>query len=151
MNSDYQKKCDDYKNIANWRIKHDNTIEYSYKGIDLPLVCSYRPKYFNQDFYDKLIKKCNNEPENVCIQEDNYCSLNEKNECFFNENRILNKDNKENIYNSAIVNPTKNELKRIIVVRTNSFQETSIKSKDQCLHRETCARGLEIIYLIISV
>ena len=56
-NSDYQKKCDDYKNIANWRIKHDNTIEYSYKGIDLPLVCSYRPKYFNQeriesDFYE---------------------------------------------------------------------------------------------------
>ena len=113
-----KKICKSWLNKGNWRIAEDKTIEHNYKGFETPLICSHKNTYFNPDFHEKLIKKCKGRPahgkeEDVCIQEDNYCSLNEKEECFFDENRIPDKNNKENIYNSDIVNPTKNEMKRI--------------------------------------
>ena len=59
MDPKIQEKCNDYKDLANWRIKNDNTIEYSYKGFPLPLVCSYKPNYFSGwSFYEKLRESC---------------------------------------------------------------------------------------------
>ena len=115
MDPKIQEKCNDYKDLANWRVKNDNTIEYSYKGFPLPLVCSYKPNYFSGwSFYEKLRESCDKDSNN-CIKDDNFCSLDQDNKCSFDENRIPDKNNKENIYNSDIVNPTRNEMKGITI------------------------------------
>ena len=123
--------CKSWLNNGDWRIVDDKTIEHNYKGFETPLICSHKNTYFNPDFHEKLIKKCKGRPahgkeEDVCIQEDNYCSLNEKEECFFDTTKVNedNRDdrlkifgvepeiNKSKIYNNKILN-NKNEINRI--------------------------------------
>ena len=131
MDPNMKKKCKDWLKKGDWRIVEDKTIEHNYKGFETPLICSHKDTYFNPDFYKKLIKKCKGRPardkgEDVCIQEDNYCSLNEKEECFFDTTRV-NEDNiddrlkifgveseinKSKIYSNRILN-NKNEINRI--------------------------------------
>ena len=122
MDPNKEEKCKDWLKKGDWRIVEDKTIEHSYKGFETPLICSHIDTYFNPDFHKKLIKKCKGRPaqgklEDVCIQEDNYCSLNKKGECFFDTTRVneeynnfFNKDgdgpeiNKSKIYSNRIIN-----------------------------------------------
>ena len=79
MDPNIEKKCKSWLNKGDWRIVDDKTIEHNYKGFETPLICSHKNTYFNLDFHEKLIKKCDGRPargkeEDVCIQKDNYCS-----------------------------------------------------------------------------
>ena len=118
MDPNIEKKCKSWLNKGDWRIVDDKTIEHNYKGFETPLICSHKNTYFNPDFHEKLIKKCKGRPthgkeEDVCIQEDNYCSLNEKEECFFDTTRVNYDLPKEDRYNINIINPTNDEINRI--------------------------------------
>ena len=78
MDPNKEEKCNNFKDLANWRIKNDNTIEYSYKGIDLPLVCAYKPNYFKKEFHNKLKESCDNKDNVSCVNDDiSFCSFNE--------------------------------------------------------------------------
>ena len=111
MSKDILEKCNLNSSNANWRIVEDKTIEYVDKKtkIPMPLVCGYEKNYFNTKFHKKLIVNCDNLSEEDCRKSTNFCSFNGK--CQFDPNNLPK--TKAEIYNSNIVNPTKNEMKRI--------------------------------------
>ena len=118
MDPNIEKKCNNWLKRGDWRIVEDKTIEHNYKGFETPLICSHKNTYFNPDFHEKLIKNCKGRPthgkvEDVCFQEDNYCSLNEEEECFFDTSRVNYDLPKEDRYNINIINPTNDEINRI--------------------------------------
>ena len=112
MSKDILEKCNSNSSKADWRILEDKTIEYVDKEtkIPMPLVCSYKDNYFNTKFHKKLIVNCDNLSDEDCSKDDNFCSIN-NDKCQFNEMNIPEK--KAEIYNSNIVNPTKDEMKKI--------------------------------------
>ena len=106
--------CDKYINDINWRIKNDETIQYAYKGIKFPETCAYKPDYFSGQRFSKRLREPCNKDTSPCENNNNFCSLNSKNECYFDINRVdVDFPNKIDRYNKNIVNSTKDEMKRI--------------------------------------
>jgi len=107
-----KKKCNSHSPNANWRIVKDKTIKYVDKKtkMPIPLVCSYEKNYFNTDFHRKLIVNCDNLSDEDCRKSTNFCSIN-NDKCQFDPKNLPK--TKAEIYNSNIVNPTKDEMKRI--------------------------------------
>ena len=105
--------CDNIKETSDWRIVDDKTLQYvdTKTKLPLPLVCGYNENYFNKDFYKKLNVNCESKTSNNCESENNFCSLNNKNRCFFDETKIQEL-NKKDIYNNKIVNE-KDEMNRV--------------------------------------
>ena len=77
--NDIKRECKRYNDNSNWRIIDDETIQYVDENtkMPMPLVCGFDERYFKEDFYEKLINKCKDIPDEQCTSgsDDHFCSL----------------------------------------------------------------------------